>query len=130
MKVEEHILYAYSLKQDESQFIYTSFNQLEISVHAKGFQWSVFMPCNLVEIIGLEDFNHNKLNVKMNLFVDDDGIDTVILYPIAVLYNDTDYDLHIRDPECKNYSYSKVLPKKSISLSNYRILVLKPHLAV
>lgn len=82
-----------------------------------------------MEVIGLEDFNYNKLNIKVSLFTDDDGIDTVILYPIAVLYNDTDYHIHIRDPECKNHSYSKVLPKKSISLSNYRILVLKPQLS-
>lgn len=54
----------------------------------------------------------------------------MILYPIAVLYNDTDYNLHVRDPDSKNYSYFKVLPKKALSLSNARVLVLKPSLPV
>lgn len=112
--------------QDESQFLYTPFSLLELSLYVTGFQWSTFTPCSLVESIGLLDFNENRLNVRINFFVDEDGIDTIILYPIAVLYNDTDYDLHVRDPESRNSSYSKVLPKRTVSLPNNRILVLKP----
>lgn len=52
----------------------------------------------MIESIGLLDFNNNKLNVKINMFVDEDGITNVIFYPIAVLYNDTDYEIKIRDP--------------------------------
>jgi hypothetical protein len=36
--------------------------------------------------------------------------------------------LNIRDPDSKNNSYNKVLPKKAISLSNNRVLILKPDL--
>lgn len=78
--------------------MYTPFNILEISIHTDGFQWSSFIPFNVIESIGLLDFNNNKLNVKINMFVDEDGITNVIFYPIAVLYNDTDYDIKIRDP--------------------------------
>lgn len=87
------------------------------------------MPCGILDTVGLLDFNYNRLNVKIHTFYDEDSIANMILYPIAVLYNDTDYHLHIRDPDSKNYSYFKVLPKKAISLSNGRILVLKPHVS-
>lgn len=51
-----------------------------------------------MENVSLLDFNNNKLNIKINLFFDEDGIMTAVLYPIAVLYNETDYELYIRDP--------------------------------
>lgn len=84
--------------QDQIEYIYTSFNELEVSLHADGFQWSTFSTCSIMESISLVDFNNNKLSVKINLFFDEDGIMTAVLYPIAVLYNDTDFDLNIRDP--------------------------------
>lgn len=64
------------------------------------------------------------------MFVEQDGITNVIFYPVAVLYNDSDYIIRIRDPESKNYTCNNVLPKQSVSLSNNRILVLKPDLSV
>jgi len=70
LKAEDHILYAYTLMQDESQFIYTLFTQLEISVHADGFQWSTFVPCGIVDSIALTDFNCNRLTVKVHTFFD------------------------------------------------------------
>lgn len=128
LKSEDHILYAFTVAQDESQYIYTSFNQLEISLHADSFQWSQFVPCAVVESIGLIDFNDNKLNVKINMFVDEDNISNVILYPIAVLYNDSDFNLFVRDPESKGHNHKTIFPKKAMSLSNNRVLVLKPEL--
>lgn len=32
------------------------------------------------------------------MFVDEDGVTNAIIYPIAVLYNDSDYILLIKDP--------------------------------
>jgi hypothetical protein len=52
----------------------------------------------VIENIVLLDYNNNKLNIKVTIFLDEDGITTAILYPIAVLYNDTECDIHLKDP--------------------------------
>jgi hypothetical protein len=80
-----------------------------------------------VENVLLMDYNNNRLNIKVSIFVDEDGITTAILYPIAVLYNDTDYDLHLKDPDSRTGISMSVPPRKSISLSNNRLLVFKPY---
>jgi hypothetical protein len=117
------------MEQDKLEFVYTPLRELEMAMHVDLFQWSVFMPCNAGDSVLLLDYNGNRLNVKINSFIDDDGIITTIFYPIAVLYNDTDYSLHLKDPDNRTTnSFLVVAPGRGISLSNHRVLVFKPDL--
>lgn len=56
---------------------------------------------------------------------------TAIFYPLAVLYNDSDYEVSIKDPENKNSaSVIKVQSQQAVSLSNPRFLIFKPKASV